>query len=377
MYKRRAPFTDDFPHADICQLLALDILHQLIKGVFKDHLVEWSGAKEQLADIDRCIAAAPPFLKDALEHFHEHHKIFEEVGHSLCHYELLIRLFGAPNGLCTSVTESKHITAVKKPWRRSNKHNAVGQILRTNQRLLQLTAARTDFEARGMLPASVSHLGCASTQNEEEDRIDDDPHAGILVEHPGLAHSDVRLGLTPARNRAKTALALSVELSIPSLSQLIGTFLFEQLHSESARTNPPRHHPPFVGRIKIFHSAIATFVAPSDPSGIDDTIEGMQGMDIGRVYCFFSFIHTNGQTFPCALVHWFDRLGEDPDDLTGMWMVTTSYHKDGSKNLSVIHVDSIVWLAHLLPIFGGERVSSIVSFYVNRFADHHAFELAS
>ena len=117
-------------------------------------------------------------LKNALERFHEHHKIFEEVGvrlegfslprqHSLCHYELLIRLFGASNGLCTSVTESKHITAIKKPWCCSNKHDAVGQILRTNQCLSQLAAARTDFEARGMLPASVSHLGCASTQNGE------------------------------------------------------------------------------------------------------------------------------------------------------------------------------------------------------------------
>ncbi|KIJ16060.1 hypothetical protein PAXINDRAFT_76254, partial [Paxillus involutus ATCC 200175] len=46
--------------------------------------------------------------------------------------------FGAPNGLCPSITESKHITAVKKPWRRSNKHNALGQILRTNQRHFQL-----------------------------------------------------------------------------------------------------------------------------------------------------------------------------------------------------------------------------------------------
>ncbi|KIJ18393.1 hypothetical protein PAXINDRAFT_8646 [Paxillus involutus ATCC 200175] len=35
------PFTNDFPHADIHELLALDLLHQIIKGSFKDHLVEW------------------------------------------------------------------------------------------------------------------------------------------------------------------------------------------------------------------------------------------------------------------------------------------------------------------------------------------------
>ncbi|KIN95191.1 hypothetical protein M404DRAFT_166424 [Pisolithus tinctorius Marx 270] len=35
------PFTDEFPRASIYLLLAPDILHQLIKGTFKDHLVEW------------------------------------------------------------------------------------------------------------------------------------------------------------------------------------------------------------------------------------------------------------------------------------------------------------------------------------------------
>ena len=112
-------------------------------------------------------------LQDALSRFHQYHEVFRDIGvrpdgfalprqHSLMHYKLLIRLFGAPNGLCTSITESRHIMAVKKPWQHSNKHNALGQILQTNQRLSQLAAACADFEARGMLP--VSHPSQSTPQ---------------------------------------------------------------------------------------------------------------------------------------------------------------------------------------------------------------------
>jgi hypothetical protein len=101
-------------------------------------------------------------LQDALTRFHEHRQIFETAGvrpegislprqHSLVHYAALIRLFGAPNGLCSSITESKHIRAVKEPWRRSSRNQPLGQMLVTNQRLDQLAAARTDFIQRGML----------------------------------------------------------------------------------------------------------------------------------------------------------------------------------------------------------------------------------
>ena len=66
------PFTNDFPCADIYKMLALDLLHQVIKGSFKDHLVEWIGGYLKtiygesqgnliMDDIDRCIAATPPF----------------------------------------------------------------------------------------------------------------------------------------------------------------------------------------------------------------------------------------------------------------------------------------------------------------------------
>jgi hypothetical protein len=58
------PFTHGFPRADIHTLLSPDLLHQLIKGTFKDHLVEWvneyllithgeARAQEIIQDIDR------------------------------------------------------------------------------------------------------------------------------------------------------------------------------------------------------------------------------------------------------------------------------------------------------------------------------------
>ena len=35
------PFTESFPQVEIYELLSPDLLHQLIKGTFKDHLVLW------------------------------------------------------------------------------------------------------------------------------------------------------------------------------------------------------------------------------------------------------------------------------------------------------------------------------------------------
>ena len=103
-------------------------------------------------------------LKDALDRFHQYRQIFITVGvrenfnlprqHSMVHFLQLVRAFGAPNGLCSSITESKHIKAVKEPWRRSSRYKATIQMLTTNTRLDKLAAMRTDFVRRGMLPST-------------------------------------------------------------------------------------------------------------------------------------------------------------------------------------------------------------------------------
>ncbi|KAG6892906.1 hypothetical protein C0992_011991, partial [Termitomyces sp. T32_za158] len=104
-------------------------------------------------------------IENAVVSFHEARTVFQELGvrpdgfslprqHSITHYHQLIQEFGVPNGLCSSITESAHIRAVKKPWRRSSRYKALGQMLLVNQRLDKLAASRVDFTRRGMLQAS-------------------------------------------------------------------------------------------------------------------------------------------------------------------------------------------------------------------------------
>lgn len=111
-------------------------------------------------------------LQDVLTQFHHYRQIFKTTGtkphfsypcqHSMTHYADMIRLFGAPNRLCSSIMESKHIKAVKDPWRWSNRNNALGQMLLTNQCLDKLAASRVDFAVRGMLVGSVYSRAVAS-----------------------------------------------------------------------------------------------------------------------------------------------------------------------------------------------------------------------
>ena len=54
--------------------------------------------------------------------------------------------------------EAKHIVAVKKPYRRSSKNQALGQIILTNQRLDKLAALRVELSARGMLSGPCPRL---------------------------------------------------------------------------------------------------------------------------------------------------------------------------------------------------------------------------
>ncbi len=112
----------------------------------------------------------------------------------------------------------------------------------------------------------------------------------------------------------------------------------------------------------------------------------MRGLSVARVFLFFSFAHDDTQ-YPCALVQWFPTIGTVPNDETGLWMVQPDFHNDKRPYLGIIPLESIFRAAHLTPVHGTSFINRTLTmhdtldtfrlFYVNKFVDHQAFEIAS
>ena len=102
----------------------------------------------------------------SVETFHQLRAAFVEAGirtslslprqHALKHFYHAIHLFRSPNGLCSSITESKHIRAVKQPWRRSSRYHALTQMLKTLQRMDKMSVLHRRLEGSGMLQGFCS-----------------------------------------------------------------------------------------------------------------------------------------------------------------------------------------------------------------------------
>ncbi|KAJ7234268.1 hypothetical protein C8J57DRAFT_1453129 [Mycena rebaudengoi] len=498
------PFTHDFPRADIHELLSSDLLHQVIKGTFKDHIVSWINdylhnehgekrALEIIQDIDRRVSAVPEFpglrrfpdgrdfsqwtgddskalmkiylaavagyipsdmvkclaafmdfcylvrrnaitaddlprIQAALGRFHQYREIFIQCGvrvdislprqHSLIHYIRFIRLFGSPNGLCSSITESKHIKAVKEPWRRSSRYKALIQMLVTLTRLDKLAAASHEFTIRGMMTGTTSSYTAmvlagqqpqvaAVTAAAEKDQENEDNDDGVM--HGPRSLSDIELSATPERGYPKYLLALAAYIGEPDFPLLFRQFLHAEVHGPIDDGALPvlETCPAFAGRISVHHSAVARFYAPSDLGGAGgmyrerirsnphwhgyarrDTVlidvggPVMGGIIIGRVRLFFSFVF-QGQDYECALVNWLVPVGVAPDPDTGMWVVEPERER-GALTMAVIPVDSIARAAHLIGVYGmaalpedfhfSESLDAFDTYFVNRYADHHMHE---
>ena len=165
--------------------------------------------------------------------------------------------------------------------------------------------------------------------------------------------------------------------------------------------------------IKVFHSAISTYYAPSNLSGVggmhreqiratprwkgkqgrydcvyiekDASTEGFSGLHVTCIMLFFSF-QFDERPYSCALVEWFITYGKAPCEDTGLWRVEPDYNARGQRMTSVIHTEMILRSAHLIGVAGTamlpkqfsyhNTLSAFKLFYVNKYADHHAHKIA-
>jgi hypothetical protein len=117
----------------------------------------------------------------------------------------------------------------------------------------------------------------------------------------------------------------------------------------------------------------------------DSTESGMKGMLLARVLRFFKITTADEHQYPCALVHWWSVLGDECDEDTGMWTASPDLDQNGDPVMAVIHLDTIVRAAHVLPVYGDYELPAGFShfdtldffdtFYINKFIDHHAFTI--
>ncbi|KAF6759278.1 hypothetical protein DFP72DRAFT_1031991 [Ephemerocybe angulata] len=437
------PFTAEFPRADIHELLSPDLLHQAIKGTFKDHLVTWIGeyldlefgkarALEIIQDIDRRISAVPSFpglrrfpdgrdfeqwtgddskalmkvyiaaiagyvpsemvktlsafldfcytarqnslssedldnLDFALRRFHRHRQIFIDAGvrtdislprqHALKHYRRGIELFGSPNGLCSSITESKHIKAVKEPWRRSNRYHALLQMLQTLSRMDKLETMRRDLAAQGKMEGSTSWYTQMSMvdgwepsapQDDNGEENDEENELGP-VSGPTVL-SSIKLASRPESAYPRNLDALATHIKQPRFPDSLRRFLWLQLHPDSdldPHEIPIADCPTFHGIIHVYHSAVARFYSPSDICGVGGWRGSYPRNDT-------VFVEVNPD---------ISGIGGmmQPDAETGLWVVRPEFDAARRRVVEVIHLDSIARAAHLLPtitrsnLYGSER----------------------
>jgi hypothetical protein len=117
----------------------------------------------------------------------------------------------------------------------------------------------------------------------------------------------------------------------------------------------------------------------------DSHLNGFRGLFVGQVEGFIK-LKRNQINYPCAVLSTFSPVGDSPCPDTGMWMVERDFDENGEKLMSVIHVDAIIRGAHLIGIAGdsfipndldySDTLNAFRTFYVNKYIDYHAHEIA-
>ncbi|KAG0692872.1 hypothetical protein DFH29DRAFT_985642 [Suillus ampliporus] len=379
------PFTNDFPRADIYQLLSSDLLHQLVKGAFKDHLMDWlvkylrltHGTKrgdEIMSNIDRRIAAVASFT--GLHQFSDSRDFKQWTGNDS---KALMKVFlPAIEGHIPQDMVRAFCALLEFCYIAQRNVISEASLNELQNALTWFHHYRQIFKTTGTKPHFSYPRQHSMAHYADMIRLFGTPNGlcSSITESKHIKASSRNNALE--RKRARMVAALAEEVCVPHLRCLIHYFLFSQLFPDDPRNPEDICACPLWRNVYVRNNCIFVNINPE--------LEGIEGLEVARVKWFFSF-KFNWVTYPCALVQWFDKVGDHADEDTSMWIVRPSIHDDGTPSFAVIHLKTVYRAAHLIPVYGRDFIPNNIqyfhsydafcSYYVNKFADHHAFEIAS